>query len=47
MQTQVIPEKSQKLKFKIPDDIRGPIMVRAMVAGDATWAAGAARTIVR
>ena len=47
MQTQVLPERSQKLKFKIPKDISGPIMVRALVAGESTWAAGAARTIVR
>ncbi len=47
MKTQVVPAKSAKLRFKIPADTTGPIVVRAMVAGETTWAAGAARTIVR
>lgn len=47
LQTQVLPAKSKTFKFVIPTDITGPIVVRALVAGETTWAAGAARTIVR
>ena len=45
--TQVKAAQSKVSKFKIPADITGPIVVRAMVAGDSTWASGAARTIIR
>jgi hypothetical protein len=33
--------------IRLPDDISGPIVVRAMVSGDRAWATGAAKTIVR
>jgi hypothetical protein len=45
--TQVLAAESKTLSFKIPTEITGPIVVRAIVAGEKTWAAGAARTIVR
>lgn len=47
MQSQVSSAEPTTLKFKIPNEITGPIIVRARVDGESTWAAGAARTIVR
>ncbi len=34
-------------KLLVPRDVSGPIVVRAMVSGDRTWATAAARTIIR
>ncbi len=47
LKTQAISNQSQSHRFKIPRDVTGPIVVRALISGDTTWAAGAARTIVR
>lgn len=34
-------------EITIPGDVKGPIIVRALVSGEATWATAAVRTIVR
>ena len=34
-------------EIELPTDLKGPIIVRALVSGKATWATAAARTILR
>ena len=46
---ETVVEQGKRLSptFALPEGVSGPIVVRAMVSGDRSWATAAARTIVR
>ncbi len=47
MEMELQSGQPQTHHFKLPDNFNGPLVVRGQVAGESTWAVGAARTIVR
>lgn len=47
MTSQIRADQTVNPKFVLPTEVKGPIIVRAIVSGKATWATAAARTILR
>ncbi len=47
LQRTVVADTPATMAIQLPDEVKGPVIVRAFVSGEKTWATAAARTIVR
>ena len=45
-EAKAVAARSQKLNLKLPAELAGPVIVRAMVSGDDAWASAAIKTIL-